>query len=81
MKDAPSIAGIGQNKHVVDFAFNNSTGSISPVYRTQKGYVVVQVSKVISEGIKPFDEVKKLIKPYVLQAKKFEKAKEEAYKN
>ncbi len=80
VKDAPSVAGIGQDKHVVDFAFNNSTGSISPVYRTQKGYVVVQVSKVISEGIKPFDEVKKLIKPYVVQAKKFEKAKEEAIK-
>ena len=80
VKDAPTVSGIGANKHVVDFAFDNGTNSISPVYRAQRGYVVVQVSKVISEGIKSFDDVKKLIKPFVIQTKRFEKAKEEAIK-
>ena len=80
VKDAPTIAGLGQNKHVVDFAFENSANTISPVFRTQRGYVVVLVSKVISEGIKSFDDVKNLIKPYVLKEKKFERAQEEALK-
>ncbi len=79
-KEAPMISGIGANKHIVDFAFNNSMNSISPVFRTTQGYAVVQVSKVINEGVKPFDEVKESIKRFVFQQKKFEKAKEEASK-
>ena len=80
VKDAQSVSGIGTSKRIVSFAFNNGVNSISPVYQTQRGYAVVQVSKVISEGIKSFDEVKKSITPYVLQNKKFEKANEEAVK-
>jgi parvulin-like peptidyl-prolyl isomerase len=80
VKDAPSITGIGINKRVAVFAFDNGVNSISPVYQTPRGYVVVQVSKIISEGIKPFDEVKKSIRPFVIQSKKFEKAQIEAEK-
>ncbi|MFO7445368.1 MAG: SurA N-terminal domain-containing protein [Ignavibacteriaceae bacterium] len=71
------VPGLGQNKRLVEFAFENSLNTISNrPFTVTAGYVVVKVSDVINEGVRPFDEVKDQIKPQVVKAKKFEKAKQ-----
>lgn len=79
-KDAYSIPGIGVNKRLLEFAFENGLNKISPVHKVTNGFVVCKISEVINEGVKPFDEVKKLIEPLVIREKKFEMAKEYAAK-
>jgi len=73
-----SVPGIGASKRVLEFAFDNGLNTISEVVRVPAGYVVVQISEVINEGVKPFDEVKDLVKQTVIREKKFEKAKKMA---
>ncbi|HDZ58768.1 MAG TPA: hypothetical protein ENH47_01705, partial [Ignavibacteriales bacterium] len=74
-EDAVSIPGLGINKRVVEFAFDNGLNSIGEVYKIQKGFIVPQVSEVKDGGIIPFDEVKEQMRPAVLIEKKFEIAK------
>ena len=66
------IPGIGLSKALIDFAFDNDLNSISDAFKVREGYVVVEVSQVIKEGVRPFDEVKNQIKPLVLKEKKYE---------
>jgi parvulin-like peptidyl-prolyl isomerase len=75
-KDAYSVPGIGQSKRLLDWTFDNSKGKISEPFKMPSGYFVVMVSDIISEGTRPFEEVKNLIKPEVLRSKKYQKAKE-----
>jgi parvulin-like peptidyl-prolyl isomerase len=75
-KDVVSVPGIGQNKRLIDWAFDNSKGKVSEPFKMQSGYFVVMVSDVISEGTRSFDEVKNLVKPEVIKVKKYLKAKE-----
>ena len=75
-KDAVYIPGIGQNKKLVDWAFDNSKGKVSEPVKLQSGYFVVMVSDIISEGARPFNDVKALIKPTVLREMKYAKAKQ-----
>ena len=75
-KDAVYIPGLGQNKTTVDWAFNNSKGKISDPIKLQTGYFVVMISDVISEGSKPFNDVKNMIKPLVLREMKYAQAKQ-----
>ncbi|MCL5030581.1 MAG: peptidylprolyl isomerase [Bacteroidetes bacterium] len=77
-KDAYFVPGIGVGKSIVDFAFKNSINSISDALRSSSGYVVVEVSDVVNEGVKTFDQVKDQIKPEVIKEKKYELAKKEA---
>ncbi len=74
--DVASIPGLGSNKNIVDFAFNNDVNTVSEPFRLTTGYAVVMVSDVINEGVKPFDEVKASLKPLVVREKQFEKAKQ-----
>lgn len=78
VKEAYSIPGIGINKRLVEFAFENGLNKVSEVYKVTNGYVVTRISEVINEGAKPFDEVKTLIQPLVIREKKFEWAKDYA---
>lgn len=78
VKEAYSIPGIGVNKRLVEFAFENGLNKVSEVYKVTNGYVVTRISEVINEGAKPFDEVKTLIQPLVIREKKFEWAKDYA---
>ncbi|MCX7876692.1 MAG: peptidylprolyl isomerase [Melioribacteraceae bacterium] len=75
-----AIAGLGINRALVKWAFENSVGEVSDVFRVPSGYVVAMVSEIIKPGIKPFDEVKESIKPNVLRTKKLDKAFEVAKK-
>ncbi len=80
IKEAYSIPGIGVNKRLVDFAFENGLNTISEVYKVTNGYVVCRISEVINEGAKPFEEVKSLIQPLVIREKKYVMAKDYASK-
>lgn len=79
-KETFSIPGIGVNKGLVDFAFENGLNKISEVYKVQNGYVVCRISEVINEGAKPFDEVKTTLQPLVIREKKYLRAKDYAGK-
>jgi parvulin-like peptidyl-prolyl isomerase len=73
-KDVYAVPGIGYNKGLVDFAFDNGQNTVSGVYKTTNGYTVVLVSEIINAGIKPFEEVKAEVENSVKREKKFEKA-------
>jgi parvulin-like peptidyl-prolyl isomerase len=75
-KDAVSVPGIGQSKRLIEWSFDNSKGKVSEPFKIQTGYFIVMISDVIPEGTRSFDEVKNLVKPEVLKAKKYSKAKE-----
>ncbi|OGU74681.1 MAG: hypothetical protein A2V93_07700, partial [Ignavibacteria bacterium RBG_16_34_14] len=75
VEKAYSIPGLGTNKRIIEFAFNNDVGTVSEVFKVSSGYAVVTVSEVIEAGVKPFEEVKELVKIQVLKEKKYEKAK------
>lgn len=74
-KDVLAVPGIGFNKGLVDFAFDNGLNTVSTVYKTTTGYVVVKVSEIVNAGVKTFDEVKKDVENLVIKEKKFEKAR------
>ncbi len=77
-KTSVIIPGIGMSKALVDFAFDNDLNTISDAFKVREGYIVAEVSEVIKEGVRPFDDVKNQIKPLVLKDKKYEKALETA---
>lgn len=79
-EEAAAIAGVGINKALVKWAFDNGVGDISDVFRVPSGYVVAMVSEIIKAGVKPFDEVKESIRSNVIRTKKLDKALEIAKK-
>jgi len=80
IKESYSIPGIGANKRLVDFAYENGLNKVSEVHKVINGYVVCRISEVINEGVKPFDDVKNLVKPLVIREKKYLMAKNYAEK-
>ncbi|KAF0153090.1 MAG: PpiC-type peptidyl-prolyl cis-trans isomerase [Ignavibacteria bacterium] len=73
-EEASAIAGLGINRALVKWAFENGTSEISDVFRFPAGYVTAMISEEIKPGMKPFDEVKEIIKSAVTTEKKLEKA-------
>ena len=71
-----SIPGLGANKRLINFAFENSLNSISEVHKMPNGYAVVQVSEVISDGLEKFEDVQPKVKQLVVVEKQFEKSKQ-----
>lgn len=69
-----SIPGLGANKRLVSFAFENSLNSISEVHKLPNGYVVAKISEVIPEGIEKFEDIQPKIKQLIVIEKKYEKA-------
>ncbi len=75
VEKAYSIPGLGTNKRIMEFAFNNDVGTVSELFKVPTGYSVLMVSEIIEGGVKPFEEVKELVKIQVMKEKKYEKAK------
>lgn len=73
-EDAQVIPGVGYNKGIVKYTFENGLNTISPVFKTQGGYIVFKVSDITKAGVKQFDKIKEEIKTLVIREKKFEKA-------
>lgn len=70
------IPGIGASSALVRFAFDNSLGTISDVYRVPAGYVVAKISEATKAGFKPFEELEAQLTSAVKLEKKRAKAKE-----
>jgi peptidyl-prolyl cis-trans isomerase D len=73
-EEAQGIPGIGVNRALVKFAFDNSLGEVSDVFRVASGHVVVMVSDVTKPGLKKFEETKVQIKNTLLLKMKLDKA-------
>ncbi|MEI7812580.1 MAG: SurA N-terminal domain-containing protein [Ignavibacteria bacterium] len=80
IKESYGIPGIGANKALIDWAFENSANDISETFKGANGYVVVKISGVIKPGVRSFEEVKASVRPLAIREKKFEKAKQIADK-
>ena len=72
------IPGIGFNDAVMNFAFSSDEGAISEVISVSGGVAVSKVVLVREEGVRPFEEVKDIVRPAVLRTKKMERTKEQA---
>ncbi len=73
-EEAISIPGLGINKALIKFAFENSVGDVSDVFKVQSGHVVAMVSGVTKPGMKNFEDLKAQIKNTVTLKFKLEKA-------
>jgi parvulin-like peptidyl-prolyl isomerase len=71
-----SIPGIGTQKQLLKFAFENGMDAISEVHKTPNGFVVAKIFEIIREGVKDFEEVKTGARLQVLSEKKFAQLKE-----
>jgi parvulin-like peptidyl-prolyl isomerase len=74
--NSPSIPGIGANKRLVAFAFENGLNSISEVYKLPNGFIVAKVSEVIAEGLEKFEDQQPKIRQLYVVEKQFEKSRE-----
>jgi peptidyl-prolyl cis-trans isomerase D len=72
-----SIPGIGPNDAIANFAFTNKVGVISEPIYVHNGVMIIKVSNIREEGIRPFDEVKNIARSYALREKKLEKIRPE----
>jgi len=72
-----SIPGIGMNDAISNFAFNNKMGAIADPSYVRNGVVVVKVSSIREEGIRPLEEVKSSVRIFALKEKKLEKIRPE----
>ncbi len=75
-KDAKSIPGLGANGSIIQFAFNNSVGTVSDVFKIPSGYVVFKVAEEIKAGSAPFEKVERSIKRLAMTALKLDKTYE-----
>ena len=71
-----SIPGLGANKRLVTFAFENSLNSVSEVHRLPNGYVVAKISEVIPDGLEKFEDNQPKVRQLLVVEKQFEKARE-----
>jgi peptidyl-prolyl cis-trans isomerase D len=71
-KNTPFIPGIGQSRQIMDFLNNASEGEISEPIELAGEFVVLHVTEVIPEGVRPFEEVENQIRTVVTNNKRKE---------
>jgi peptidyl-prolyl cis-trans isomerase D len=72
-EDSRTIPGLGSNRSLTVFAFENSIGTVSQVFKVAAGYVVCMVSAIDDGGYRPLEEVKAAIENTVKREKKKKK--------
>lgn len=70
------VPGLGSAPEVVNFAFEEDAGSLSPVLDNRQSYIVAQLSERRKEGVQPLADVERNISMILLR----ERAKEQAGK-
>lgn len=73
LKTASSIPGLGANRSLLLYTFDNEVGDIGPVFKFPRGYVVAMISEISDAGYKPLDKVKDNVTRLVKREKKAEK--------
>jgi len=67
------IPGIGISRDISQFVFNGEIGNISEEpFDTDRGYVVLKITGIQKEGIKPLEDVQNTIRNTLMQEKKKE---------
>jgi len=74
VEKSTSIPGLGANKRLIVFAFENGLNSISEVYKMPNGYVVAQVAEVIAEGLEKFEDIQPKIKQLCTMEKQYQRS-------
>jgi peptidyl-prolyl cis-trans isomerase D len=69
-EDSRTIPGLGANRSLVVFAYENSIGTPSTVFKVAAGYVVSMVSAIEKGGYRPLDEVRATIENTLKREKK-----------
>jgi parvulin-like peptidyl-prolyl isomerase len=72
-----SIPGIGLNDAITSFAFSNKIGAIAEPIYVRNGVIVIKVSNIREEGIRPLEEVKSTVRALALKEKKLAKIRPE----
>lgn len=67
------LPGLGYNPSLVRWAFDNSVGTVSNIFKMSSGFVVAVVSSDIKAGVRPFDDLKESIRVNVINEKKIDK--------
>ena len=71
------IPGLGVNDAAMNFAFTKKLDALSEPIAVTGGLAVFKISGVREEGVRPFDEVKSILRSQVLREKKMQKLKEQ----
>ena len=77
-KSTFGVPGIGNNKGLMVFAFENGLNSISGEFTVPNGYVVVKISEIIDPSTQPFDQVKSTVSQLLRSKRKSELVFEKA---
>jgi len=64
------IAGLGVNESATRWAFNNRLGAVSEPYAVAGGWAVFAVTGAKDAGVRPFDEVKDMVRPEAIRRAK-----------
>lgn len=75
-EDTRSVPGLGVNRALAVFTFENSVGDVSQVFRVPAGFAVAMVSEIKPKGYKPLEDVKAQLERTLVQERKKEKALE-----
>ncbi len=73
---ATSIPGLGYNKNLITFAFENGLNSISEVHRLTNGYVVAKVSEEIPEGVEKYESSIPKVRQLLIVDRQYEKSRQ-----
>ena len=73
LKTASSVPGLGSNRSLLLYAFDNDVNDIGPVFKFQTGYVVAIISQINDAGFKSLEKVKSSIQLLIKREKKAEK--------
>ena len=71
------IPGIGVNDAAMNFAFSKKVDALSEPIAVTGGLAVFKITAIREEGVRPFDEVKSILRSQVLREKKLQKLKEQ----
>ena len=71
-----SIPGLGYNKNLIAFAFENSLNSVSEVHRLPNGFVVAKISEETPEGVEKFETSIPKIRQLLVIERQYERARQ-----
>ena len=68
------IPGIGMNEMLSRWVFDKKVGEVSDPFSMFSGNAVVTITEAKAAGIRPYEEVKESLRPFVLRKKKVDRA-------
>lgn len=69
------IPGLGVNESITRWAFKSGVGDVSEPFSVDAGWAVFVVTGAREKGVRPFDDVRELLRPEAVRRKRIEAAK------